>query len=771
MKMFQSHPYNTSNTIEIITPPQPAALYTIYYRASTANDPTKDDTVDPSGHPLFIEYIIDYDQPKSRNFRYSVQTIKATSSHPVRNTKKELITGNHTLWESTNPKKYNDGEGSLQPNVFKYKFGSSIANAASLKVTIQPLDAELSGAKAILTGNVGGKVVFQGDFTFKGLSQSVEVDVQLVSPKISQKPFVLKGDVDWVVTLKTSSVPLLRQGNGVSRVELYFVAEDRHPAFTDAIPISFLRLVVKSASAKSQSSSVAVTRSPSLGDTARFVFADMEKRYDTVSGAANFNVTYWGGNFALNRYIAPDGPNAGRTYPKVNCMDQAAMFELSASVERLTGWLYLRPFGWINSTNIVGVKVNNQLIQCNNPFFEAFYPPAPAVVTDPYDSRRTPFGMHVFNCHSRAWDPHGDDGIYDACGGPSEGTDTIQQYLTRVIDHTQWWYTQYGPQYGHLDQPGTYQEVAHGYGIDILNGPSIYNPGHDNSPLPELISSLIASSTANTGHPLPHVGWARLPTWLKSTLGDSWEVQYEEIAVGQTITQAFWRISDANTPDDSITLQVEVFTVTTPDGHLNLELSTASLKDRVSDILVSTQRTDTWTSGNLPGHGAFLKYADHLPEGRIILATGNVLMDISGLASTEALIPHAVKLFDKTARRDNSPPLVPVLRQHGVVIRGSRPSSFTATQEGTITVTGIDARFYVVFKVDREIITARARCKGMGVLFDQYAVRESDDGDGYDVVFFFVTHQIGRHDVRACVAEVEGMVSVYADLVVEVVDA
>ena len=51
--------------------------------------------------------------------------ITATSSHPVRNFRGELIPpGEHTLWDQSDPSKYKDDGGSLQPNVYGYTFGS-----------------------------------------------------------------------------------------------------------------------------------------------------------------------------------------------------------------------------------------------------------------------------------------------------------------------------------------------------------------------------------------------------------------------------------------------------------------------------------------------------------------------------------------------------------------------------------------------------------------------------------------------------------------------
>ncbi|KAG6807284.1 hypothetical protein H0H93_001770 [Arthromyces matolae] len=191
---------------------------------------------------------------------------------------------------------------------------------------------------------------------------------------------------------------------------------------------------------------------------------------------------------------------------------------------------------------------------------------------------------------------------------------------------------------------------------------------------------------------------------------------------------------------------------------------------------MSTQRIDAWTSGDLPGIGHYLKYADHIPAGRIILTSGNAVMDIRGLPSTEILLPHALKLFNQTSRPDNSSYLtLPVLQRHAILIPGSVfAATLTPSQDGPVKVAGIHTRFYVVFKVDRKIVTAKAGCDGPGVLFDRYAVKDEEEGkeeDGSEVAFFFLTHQVGRHRIRVSVADAETMLSTFSEFVVEVTDA
>jgi hypothetical protein len=66
--------------------------------------------------------------------------ITATSSHPVRNSRGELMPPwEHTLWDQSNPSKYKDDGGSLQPNVYGYTFGSPVGDIGYVNVTVIPL--------------------------------------------------------------------------------------------------------------------------------------------------------------------------------------------------------------------------------------------------------------------------------------------------------------------------------------------------------------------------------------------------------------------------------------------------------------------------------------------------------------------------------------------------------------------------------------------------------------------------------------------------------
>lgn len=416
MYMSQTNPYIGKNEVSYV-PPKPMALYTCSFRARVGNGGWTDSYVEESGHPVNVEYTIQY---QHRPFRFQVNEITATSKHPVRNSRKELIAGKHTLWNRSNPSIYPDGNrGSFQPNVFAYTFSSRVAETGILDVKVQPLDPQLVGAEVILFGTINGQRVIQSDYFFFMNLNEVTVRAHVVIPATSAKPFSLNADVDWGMELRLSNQGLQRVGEGITRLELYWIATTLHLAFRAYIPVAFLRNALRIRA------TVRVTNFEFYQDMTEMVFADYHKIYDTICGASSFGVSTQGGNFLLDFYLlANDSNQPGTLFPYVNCMDQAAILELSCSLLggfSSTSWLYQQPFGYINPLHLVGIKAAGTLINVNNPFFGT---DSTRALVDINDRGRTGFGVHVYTGHSEPFNSP-NDGIYDGCGGPHIGTETI----------------------------------------------------------------------------------------------------------------------------------------------------------------------------------------------------------------------------------------------------------------------------------------------------------------------------------------------------------
>jgi hypothetical protein len=161
--------------------------------------------------------------------------------------------------------------------------------------------------------------------------------------------------------------------------------------------------------------------------------------YDIVSGGAAFVTGGSGGTFQLMNYIT------GASH-MVNCYDQAAAVQsLSGAVGVKMNWLYLSPYGFINTTNLVGVG------SCNNPFYWETNEP----ILDPEDPQRTPFGNHAF-CGLGGK-------IFDACAGPHGGTEDAAEYCRASIDRTTTLYRLHGTL-----RPGTAADIKTRGGVTTV---------------------------------------------------------------------------------------------------------------------------------------------------------------------------------------------------------------------------------------------------------------------------------------------------------------
>ncbi len=137
-------------------------------------------------------------------------------------------------------------------------------------------------------------------------------------------------------------------------------------------------------------------------------------RYETDSGAAKYGVNARGGTFNLGLYML-------RRSAVCNCYDQAAAVQaLAGAVGVVSAWLFLKPFGYIRPTNLVGVGL------CNNPFFRD---DESLRLVPPDSVRRTAFGNHAFAV------TYGAKAV-DACAKPHLATETVPEYLADSIDDT-----------------------------------------------------------------------------------------------------------------------------------------------------------------------------------------------------------------------------------------------------------------------------------------------------------------------------------------------
>ena len=104
----------------------------------------------------------------------------------------------------------------------------------------------------------------------------------------------------------------------------------------------------------------------------------------------------------------------------VNCYDQATALTMSGRLLGIpSSLIFMRPFGYINETNLVGRGL------CNNPFYSdnSFHS---SMVCPTNAPNRSGFGNHMFVQHS--------SGCFDSCAGPILGQWSLSEYVLNVID-------------------------------------------------------------------------------------------------------------------------------------------------------------------------------------------------------------------------------------------------------------------------------------------------------------------------------------------------
>ncbi|QDE86153.1 hypothetical protein [Myxococcus xanthus] len=163
---------------------------------------------------------------------------------------------------------------------------------------------------------------------------------------------------------------------------------------------------------------------------ARYCHTGHGLEYDTLQGAPHYGDPN-AREFQLNDYMKGEDPECC-------CYDQASAVQVFAAALGVNSqWLFLNPFGFIHTTNLVGVGA------CNNPFYRSN---GSDKVVLPRDPKRTSFGNHAFvGMNSK---------ILDACAGPQVGTETLQEYIDSSIDPDPALYPMIG------ERPGMASDIA-----------------------------------------------------------------------------------------------------------------------------------------------------------------------------------------------------------------------------------------------------------------------------------------------------------------------
>lgn len=288
--------------------------------------------------------------------------------------------------------------GSIKPGVYLIKGKGK--DTLELKVEVTSTGVTGSGViKGLL-----GDLFFEGDCpTTSG--------VHTVTAKITNLPTTVQhyeGSSVWIMKVPSLGTSI-RIGMGL-RLELFVVLNTPAKFYGPGVWTEALRFLIKRVKLTGCKDDAEVTKKITA-----YCHTSHGVRYDTLNGESNFGLTNQGGSFQLLSYINKEPSKKSI----VNCYDQAAAVQsLAGAVGCLVKWIFMYPYGYINTTNLVGVG------PCNNPFFETNG--TPPLMKDRFSAERTAFNNHAFVSTM--------DKILDACAGPHAGTESLEQYIEHAID-------------------------------------------------------------------------------------------------------------------------------------------------------------------------------------------------------------------------------------------------------------------------------------------------------------------------------------------------
>ncbi|KAI1778244.1 hypothetical protein F4818DRAFT_290956 [Hypoxylon cercidicola] len=256
VRAYASCPYLGGSNEFYIYPLAPEAVYVASFRSWAGSSGWQDNSVASEGSPVAVEFTIKY---ATSRYRFTLVEIAAKSDYPLCNSRDELITGTHCLWRSDSDAEWADGNyGSYAPNVFAYESDAPVAEAGHLDVTVRPLDSELVGAEAVVYGSIDGIRTLQTDYFYIETMDNVTVPAHVVDPDRSPGPFKKNADVVWSMELRQSLRGVLAVGPHETRLELYWLKATTHPAFSDGLPVEWLRAAFRKSQMKNSGSNAAI---------------------------------------------------------------------------------------------------------------------------------------------------------------------------------------------------------------------------------------------------------------------------------------------------------------------------------------------------------------------------------------------------------------------------------------------------------------------------------------------------------------------------------
>ncbi|SCC07398.1 hypothetical protein [Gilliamella intestini] len=315
---------------------------------------------------------------------------------------------------------------------------SSMANHKKIKLKVRlktvcgsALPISTSGNKAKLILSFGNKKFISNEFSLPA--------------KDDEESVILEGNIDQISWLISPTFSLEYEDNDTAMtknslfsekipLEAFVLYDEPAKFYKKGVWVEVLRFLFKNTDINNDQDTVV-----SAGKIAKYCHSEHGMVYEAVNGKSSyfsfdFHIPYFmdesnKGEFELRGYLSKTKYGLfGSTKKKniVNCYDQAAAVQsLCGALGIISKWIYMKPVGYIKTTNLVGIG------SCNNPFYKSnnsnkvesrlFGKPGEGTI-------RMAFDNHVFVRLKETGI------ILDATIGPYIGDKSVLEYANEVLD-------------------------------------------------------------------------------------------------------------------------------------------------------------------------------------------------------------------------------------------------------------------------------------------------------------------------------------------------
>jgi hypothetical protein len=283
-----------------------------------------------------------------------------------------------------------------------------------VEIKVNVTESENVSQEGELLGRIGDLEI-TGKIPLRVGQHAVKAQFKTLPDKIAW----YRCSIDWGVSIADPAVSIILGGTDV---EVFFLPAVPVVPFTDGVWAEALRFLCNRVGVVGQ-----MTPSEIAEKVTYYCHTGHGLEYDTLEGNYHYGSPS-AQAFQLNEYMQGEDPEC-------NCFDQASAVQvLTAALGVSATWLFMFPFGYIKTANLVGVGA------CNNPGYRSNRSDK---TVDPRSLKRTEFEKHAF-CEVNAR-------ILDACVGPHLGTESRQDYLDNTID--------YSPELYRWGKPGVVDDI------------------------------------------------------------------------------------------------------------------------------------------------------------------------------------------------------------------------------------------------------------------------------------------------------------------------